>query len=373
MLVLITGGAGFIGSHTADLLLARGHRVRVLDSLAPPVHSGRPDHLDPRVELLEGDVRDRAAWERALAGVDAVYHLAAYQDYLPDFSTFLTVNGAGTALLYEVAVARRLRLQKVVVASSQAVYGEGLYRCPKCGPVYPPIRTLAQLEARRWEPECPSCGGPLTPDWTPEDRVNPANAYGISKVSQEQLALVLGRRYEIPSLAMRYSITQGPRQSFRNAYSGILRIFSLRLHFGLAPVCYEDGRQERDYVSVHDAARANLLALDDPRCDYRVFSVGGARRTTVLEYAELLSRVSGRDLAPELPGKFRFGDTRHIFSDVSSLAELGWKPEVGLEDVAREYWEWLESRPDLEREFVDGADRVMLEAGTVRAAGQPST
>jgi dTDP-L-rhamnose 4-epimerase len=187
-------------------------------------------------------------------------------------------------------------------------------------------------------------------------------------VSQESLAMVLGRRYEIPSVAMRYSIVQGPRQSFRNAYSGLMRIFSLRLYFGLAPVCYEDGGQQRDYVSIHDVVAANVLALEDPRADYRVFSVGGNRRTTVLEYAGLLSRVSGRNLEPEVPGRFRFGDTRHIFSDVSALGSLGWAPRVGLEEISGEYWEWLSSRRDLDRSYLSSAEEQMEKLGTVRAA-----
>src|SRR5690349_21687008 len=197
MKVLVTGGAGFIGSHTVDLLLARGHSVRVLDALLPPVHHGQqvPAYLPAEVELHVGDVRDRAAWEKALAGVDAVFHLAAYQDYLPDFSKFFHVNAAGTALLYEIAVERKLPLQKIVVASSQAVYGEGRYRCANDGVVYPGPRSEAQLSAGQWEPPCPICGGPLVSEFTPETAViNPHNSYAMSKYAQEILALNLGKR-----------------------------------------------------------------------------------------------------------------------------------------------------------------------------------
>ena len=223
MRVLVTGGAGFIGSHTVDLLLARGHSVRILDALLPPVHrDGQPPaYMPAEAEFMRGDVRDRAAWERALTGVQAVFHFAAYQDYLPDFSTFFYVNAVGTALLYEVAVAQHLPLEKIVVASSQAIYGEGRYLCPNHGVQYPGPRSEAQLKAQDWNPRCPQCGEALPPQITPENAVlSPHNSYAMSKYAEETLAINLGRRYGLPTAGMRYSITQGARQSFRNAYSG---------------------------------------------------------------------------------------------------------------------------------------------------------
>ncbi len=281
-----------------------------------------PDYVPPEVEFVFGDVRDAAVVDRALEGVEAVFHLAAYQDYLPDFSTFAFTNDGGTAMLYERIVAGRLPIRKVVVASSQATYGEGKYACLKHGPQYPAPRSEAQLRLGDWEVYCPDCNLAMTPCWTEEAHVNAANQYAVSKVCQELYSLTLGRRYDIPTVAMRYSITQGPRQSFRNAYSGVLRIFTMRLLAGQRPMLYEDGEQLRDYVSVHDVARANLLVLEDARADYLSINVGGGRQTTVREYAMLVAELAGKSiLEPEIPGRYRFGDTRHIFSDITSTAE----------------------------------------------------
>ena len=368
MKVLVTGGAGFIGSHTVDLLLAEGHTVRVLDALLPPVHAeGRlPDYFPPQAEFVRGDVRERADWERALDGMEAVFLLAAYQDYLPDFSKFFHVNAVGTALLYEIIVEKNLPIRKIVVASSQAVYGEGRYRCPRDGLQYPAARPTRQLTARQWEPLCPLCGLPLTPEGTPEATVNPHNSYAMSKYAEEMIALRLGERYGIPSVGMRYSIVQGARQSFRNAYSGVLRIFAMQMLSGERPIAYEDGLQLRDYVYVGDVARANLLALRDERADYRAFNVGGGQAITVLEFAHIMAKAAGRpDLQPLAPGEYRFGDTRHIVSDISALQALGWQPQGSVERSVREYLAWASAQPDF-RNYASEAREVMRQVGAVR-------
>ncbi len=290
--ILITGGAGFIGSHTADALLATGHRVRVLDNLQQRVHPrGKPDYLDDDIEFIHGDVCDRDALQQALVDVDVVYHLAAYQDYLTDFSTFFQVNSVSTALLYELLVAsgQARRMQKVIVASSQAVMGEGRYRCPDCFERshdyhYPAIRPIEQLSAGQWDHRCPDCGLPLVWERSDETVVRPCNPYAMSKFSQEQIAIELGKRHGIPSVAMRYSIVQGPRQSFYNAYSGAMRIFAMALHFGRRPVIYEDGCQVRDFVHIADVVAANLLVLDDPGANYHVFNVGGGVPWTINDF-----------------------------------------------------------------------------------------
>lgn len=380
MKVLVTGGAGFIGSHTVNLLLERGYRVAILDSLASPVHEdGRIPPYVPLsdVEFIRGDVRDKTAWQKALANVNAVIHLAAYQDYLPNFSTFFDVNTVGTALLYEVAVEQRLSLKRVVVASSQATYGEAKYRCSEAAcPLtagnrpsvrYPLLRPEGQLKRREWDVVCPGCGAALERVPTDEAVVNPHNQYAVSKYTQELVAFNLGRRYGMPTVCMRYSIVQGSRQSFRNAYSGILRIFTQRLLNNLPPVCYEDGGQLRDYVSVHDVARANLLALEDDRAAYEAFNVGGGREVSVLDYARLLANRTGRTVAPEIPGIYRFGDTRHVISDISKLKALGWTPDVSLSAVADEYIQWL-SNQDGFRDYSAEADARMLALGTLRKA-----
>ena len=367
MRVLVTGGAGFIGSHTVDLLLQKGYQVRILDSLTPPVHiEGQlPAYVPREAEFILGDVRDRAAWERALQGVDAVFHFAAYQDYLTDFSKFFHVNTVGTAMLYEVVVANKLSIQKIVVASSQSAYGEGKYRCDTDGVQYPPLRPVEQLMRRDWEPHCPVCGRAMKPLVTDEARLNPHNQYAMSKYTQEMIALNFGRRYNIPSAAVRFSITQGPRQSFRNAYSGALRIFTTRLMFDHAPVCYEDGQQLRDYVSVHDVARANVLVMEDARANYEVFNIGGGRAITVEQLARLIARKLGKNIEPSMPGEFRFGDTRHIVSDISKLNALGWSPQVTLDEIVEEYSAWAREQPDL-RDYSVDAEVEMKKMGTIR-------
>lgn len=368
MRVLITGGAGFIGSHTADVLLDKGLPVRILDNLEPPVHQGvRPSYLSPEAELIRGDVRNRDEFRRALDGIDAVLHLAAYQDYLPDFSHFYQVNAVGTALLYELIVAQNLPIQKVVIASSQAVYGEGPYNCPEHGRSWPSARTLGQLEQRDWDFRCPHCRAVLVPCAADESIVNADNSYAISKHTQERIGFTLGRRYDIPTTALRYSIVQGPRQSFSNAYSGACRIFCLRMRFGNPPLVYEDGGQLRDYVNIADVASANLLALEHPETVGEAFNVGGGRGVSVLDFARVVSEAYGSSVAPEIPGKYRFGDTRHIVSDISKLSRLGWYPRKTVRDSVQSYIAWLNEQPNV-RDFSIDANQTMESLQVVRQA-----
>lgn len=341
--VLVLGGAGFIGSHTVELLLNKGHEVRILDSLTQPVHQngGIPAYIPKEVEFIRGDVRDRQALGRSLENVDVVFQLAAYQDYLPDFSKFFHVNTVGTALVYELIVEKRYQVQKVIVGGSQAVYGEGKYNCPVHGIQYPSLRPIAQLLQRDWELGCPLCGRKMSPLPTDESVVNPHNPYAISKYSQEMIALNLGKRYGIPTACLRYSITQGSRQGFSNAYSGICRNFTTRLLNNKPPIVYEDGKQLRDYVHVSDVAQANMLVLEAPVADFHVFNVGGDNIISVLEYAYLLAEKLGKDIEPLVPGVFRFGDTRHIASDACKIQALGWKATMPLAKIVEDYIAWV--------------------------------
>jgi dTDP-L-rhamnose 4-epimerase len=366
--ILVTGGAGFIGSHTVDLLVEKGYQVRILDSLQERVHPhGWPAYLPDSVEKIRGDVRNRDDWERALDDVQGVFHLAAYQDYMPDFSTFFHVNTVGPALLYEIIVEKKLPIEKVVLASSQATYGEGKYRCVEHGIVYPPSRPAEQLARGEWEVLCPHCGRKLISELITEDAVNPHTAYGISKYATEMASFNLGRKYDIPTVNMRYSIVQGPRNSFYNAYSGICRIFTLRLLHGHPPICYEDGQQLRDYVYVGDVARANVLVMEDQRADFHAFNVGGQTGTTVLEYAHLAARVIDPNIEPLVSGDFRFGDTRHTVSSWEMLGALGWCPEVSLENVIAKYAEWVRQQPDL-GDFYAETEEKMRAANIIRRA-----
>jgi dTDP-L-rhamnose 4-epimerase len=369
MRVLVTGGAGFIGSHTCDRLVELGHEVIVLDALMPPVHpSRRAARLRPEIDFYQGDVRNRDLLTNLLRRVDAVYHFAAYQDYLPEFSRFSDVNVVSTALLYEIIVAEQLDLARVVVASSQAAMGEGLYRCAADGEQVPGMRPERALAAGEWDIACPQCGGPMAMQPTPERISNPQNAYGMSKLGQEMVAVNLGRRYGIPTVALRYSIVQGPRQSVYNAYSGACRIFCLSYLQRIAPVLYEDGGAIRDYVNIHDVVDANLLVLNDERAVGRVFNVGGGQAFTTREFADIVRRQYGSSQPGVVTGEYRFGDTRHILSDVAALSALGWKPERTPAESVAEYAAWLDG--------MDGLDGVLAEAnarmralGVVRKAG----
>jgi len=366
--VLVTGGAGFIGSHTVDVLLAKGYKVRIMDSLEPPVHpKGRPDYVPTEAEFILGDVRNKADWKTALDEVDLVFHFAAYQDYLTDFSKFFDVNSRGTALLYEVIVEEKLCVEKVIVASSQAVYGEGKYECSEDGIVYPDPRSLDQLERGEWELRCPKCSRKMKMQLTDESRVNPQNQYAISKYSQELIGLALGRRYQIPIVCLRYSIVQGPRQSPYNLYSGALRTFALSTYFKKGSVVYEDGLQLRDYVNIEDAVRANLLVMEDSRADYEVYNVGGGRAYTVLELADIGGKTSGDEPKPRISGEFRFGDTRHIVSDISKIRTLGWKPVNILEKSVGDYVAWLKEEEAIQ-DLVEYTQKKMKDQGVVRKA-----
>ncbi|MBI5238785.1 MAG: SDR family NAD(P)-dependent oxidoreductase [Deltaproteobacteria bacterium] len=371
MRVLVTGGAGFIGSHTVDELIKKGDEVTILDNLEKPVHlSGRPEYLHKDARFIHGDVRNRDDFSKALEGAEAVFHFAAYQDYLTDFSKFFSVNAVGTALLYELIVEKRLPVKKVIVASSQAVYGEGRCVC-KCMTaaafIYPDIRKEEDLRAGKWEIPCPRCGGELTPLEADETTVNPQNQYAVSKYSQEMAALNIGKRYSIPTVILRYSIVQGPRQSFYNAYSGACRVFALSLYLGKSPPVYEDGAQLRDYVNIEDVVRANMLVYIDKRADYGVFNVGGGRRHTVLELYRAVAEALKSTVEPRLGNRYRFGDTRHIISDISRLRALGWEPLNTIEKSAAAYIGWLKEQGGID-DMLDYAKENMERLGVVRRA-----
>lgn len=366
---MLTGGAGFIGSHTADALLREGYKVRVLDSLEEPVHPGRqvPEYLDQRIEFVRGDVRDEKVLLDSLRGCDVVYHFAAFQDYLPTFSRFFDVNVTSTALIYELIVREKLPVGKVIVASSQATLGEGLYKDAQGKALLPDIRSTHQLERGEWELIAPAgYAGPLC--WMPTDETvaNPQNQYGLSKIAEERVALSLGKRYEVPTVAMRYSIVQGPRQSFYNAYSGACRVFCLSFHLGREPMIYEDGQQIRDFVNIQDVVDANLLVLRDDRADYEMFNVGGDRPYTVSEFASAVAEVFGVDGYQPVPcGKYRFGDTRHICSDVGKLKRLGWTPTRSIFDSVQAYKGWL-ATADNAASILDYCNQQMVKLNVVR-------
>ena len=349
--ILVTGGAGFICSHTIDALVKKEYQVRILDSLAKPIHqSGKPNYLNKEVEFVKGDVRDRATWEKSLKDIDIVFHFAAYQDYLPNFSKYLDVNAKGTALLYEIIIEKKLPIEKIIIASSQAIYGEGKYKCQNSHIIYPSQRPLKDLRNKKWDFFCPHDKLRLTPQWVKEDDfIDPHNQYGISKYSQEKIGVHLGRRYQIPTVALRYSIVQGPRQSPFNLYSGALRIFVTHLLAGKSPVIFEDGEQIRDFVNISDVVTANILVLENKKTAYEVFNVGGGKKYTINEFYKIVQQVLKTNIPAKKDGSFRLGDTRHIASSIEKIKKLGWTPKHSIEQSIKSYTNWIQTLPNFNK------------------------
>jgi dTDP-L-rhamnose 4-epimerase len=351
MNILVTGGAGFIGSHLVDSLVKEGHRVRILDSLADEVHAGRvPEHLNPDAEFIHGDVCDVELVAKAMDGVEAVYHLAAELGLgrsMYQVRRFVTGNDLGTAVLLEELIKRRDDVRKLVVASSMSLYGEGPYFCDACERTsFPELRADSQLSAKQWEFECETCGAQLRTLPTPEDKpLNPTSVYAVGKQVQEQYSLIIGRAYGIPTVAFRYFNVYGPRQALSNPYTGACAIFSSRLLNNQAPLIYEDGGQTRDFVSVHDVVQANLLALDSDKADYQVLNVGTGRSTTIRFISEVIADGLGKNITPNVTEQFREGDIRHCIADISKVRQLlGYEPKVRLEDGLVELLDWVGSQ-----------------------------
>jgi len=365
--VLITGGAGFIGSHTADELYKRGYQIRILDNLSPKTHFGNwPDYLNPAFEKIKGDVRDRKTLEKTLEGIDYVIHLAAMMDLMPDYSNFFDINVTPTALIYEIIVSKKLPIKKVVVASSQFVYGEGRWMCRKHGLVFPKPREIQMVSQGQFNPKCPIGGENIVPVLDQESHQDPPNQYAISKYTQELIALKLGRLNNIPSVVMRYSIVHGPRQSQKNAYSGALRIFTLNLLANHRPPIFEDGLSRRDFVSVYDVARANALVLESDKANYETFNVGSGIVYTVLNLAKLIRATLGKNKISLKPsGQFRVGDIRHAISDISKLKKIGWKPQDTEEKIVKEYIDWVKKQK-LDKDYLMQAERQMKRLGVIK-------
>jgi dTDP-L-rhamnose 4-epimerase len=346
--VLVTGGAGFIGSHLVDALADRGHRVRVLDGLVPQVHGENavPAYLNPAAEFIQGDVCDRQLVDKALDGIDVVFHEAAevgVGQSMYEIERYVRANDLGTAVVLEAILARRPQIKKLVVASSMSIYGEGAYTCESCGLVAPQLRPVEQLLERQWEVQCPKCGKQLSPAPTSEEKpLFPTSVYAVTKQDQEQFCLAVGRSYGIPAVALRYFNVYGTRQALSNPYTGVCAIFSARLLNNNRPLVFEDGEQTRDFVHVSDIVQANLLALETNKADYQAINIGTGVATSVRAVSRLLADGLGVDLEPEIVGKYREGDIRHCVSDISKARSLlGYEPQVTLERGIPELLSWV--------------------------------
>ena len=368
--VLITGGAGFVGSHLVDALVAAGRRVRVLDSLEQQVHGSGgevPPYLNSRAELVRGSVTDADAIARALDGIDVVFHQAALVGVgqsMYDIARYCHVNTVGAGVLLEEIVKRRKQIRKVVVASSMSIYGEGAYRTPGRETRFPRLRSREWLERGEWELHDSTTGVPLEPIPTPETKpLQPTSVYAITKRDHEELFLTVGYAYRIPTVALRYFNIYGERQALSNPYTGVAAIFSSRILSGQSPVIFEDGKQSRDFVHVSDVVQANLLALETDRADYQALNVGTGRATTVGQVADaILSALGARHLVPTILGKFREGDIRHCYADITlACTLLGYEPRVSFADGMRQLVEWVRGQQVVDR--FDQAHRQLVERG----------
>jgi dTDP-L-rhamnose 4-epimerase len=363
---LVTGGAGLIGSHVTDFLVREGWKVRVLDNLEPNTHKlGKPVWVNERAEFVEGDVRDREAITAALDKIDVVFHQAAYGGYMPEIAKFVHVNSLGTAQMLEVIREKNLPIKKIVVASSQAVYSEGAGKCPKHGLVFPNVRPIEQLRKSDWQVHCPICGAITKSTPTPENApVGGETVYGLTKVDQERLVLLWGKQVGIPTVALRYSCTYGPRQSIFNPYTGVIAIFCTRLLNDLPPVLYEDGEQTRDFSFVEDIARANLLAVETDKLDGLPVNVGSGRGVPIRSVAETISGALKIDIVPEVNGEFRPGEMRHLTSDTMRIRAAGYQPQVDLAEGIERYIDWISTQSEV-RDYFGEAARILRDKGIV--------
>ncbi len=360
--VLVTGGAGYIGSHLVDALVARDYAVTVLDNLEPQVHrSGTwPSYANPKATYVRGDVRDRAVFEPLVIANQAVVHFAAAVSVgqsMYQVDRYVDVNTRGTALLLDILVNTKHAVEKVIVASSIGVYGEGAYACAVHGPVAPIIRPEQQLAERDWEQRCPHCHQHVTSVPTPEDKaLYRDNIYSMTKYHQEEMVLLIGKTYSIPAVAPRFFNVYGPRQSLSNPYAGVAAIWLSRLMNGKAPVVFEDGGQLRDFVSIHDVVDCLVLMLERSGADYLPVNVGSGETVTILDIARMLGRLLGSSIAPEITQTGRKFDIRHNTADITRAREtLGFAPKVTLEQGFTELIEWARTSPDGAVDFFDRA------------------
>jgi len=356
MKILITGGAGFIGSHIVDLLLTAGHTVRVLDNLEPQVHGNLseqglwPEYCNPDADYILGDIRDSDAVTKALTGIDIVFHQAAMVGVgqsMYQIARYTDVNTNGAAVLLQAIVDMKDRPRKMIVASSMSIYGEGAYTCPDHHLVYPTLRPASQLQSRDWEIRCPEdgCNQSLTPVPTPESKpLYPTSIYAVNKRDHEEMFLAVGHAYNIPTVALRYFNIYGTRQSLSNPYTGVAAIFAGRLLNSNPPVIFEDGAQQRDFVHVSDIARANLLVMQNETTDYGVFNVGTGTPTSIMGVADALIAHMDLDLTPQVTAQFRAGDIRHCIADLTRLAALGYQPQITFQDGIGELVSWVASQ-----------------------------
>lgn len=346
--VLVTGGLGFIGSHVVDLLVEEGYGVRILDNLEPQIHGEArklPDYVNGKAELLIGDVSDKKDVAKVVLDMDAVIHLAAsvgVGQSMYQIEKYVRCNTYGTANLLDILVNDENCVKKLVVASSMSIYGEGKYNCISCGPVYPGLRKEEQLLGKNWEPKCPNCGESVEPVPTDEDKpLMPTSIYAQTKRHQEEMCLLVGKTYGLPTVALRYFNVYGPRQALSNPYTGVCTLFSSRILNDKPPYIFEDGLQMRDFVNVKDVAKAVLLALEKSNGDYMPINAGSGKPTSIIKLAQILVRLYGRSMRSHVSHRCRKGDVRHCYADISrAKGLLDYEPSIRLEEGLENLVKW---------------------------------
>lgn len=355
MKILVTGGAGFIGSFIADELVKKGHSVVIFDNLEEQVHLGKmPQYLNKNAEFIKGDVSNRDALKNAIKDVDAIIHEAAavgVGQSMYQIQKYVNANNLGTAVLLDILANEEHDVKKLIVAGSMSSYGEGSYECEKCGTVEPGLRAEQQMMQKDWEIHCPKCNSHAKPVPTKEAKKQDANSiYSLTKKDQEQMCMIVGKAYGIPTVALRYFNVYGPRQSLSNPYTGVAAIFMSRIKNNNQPIVYEDGMQTRDFVSVHDVADANLLAMEKSAADYEIFNVGSGNPITIKNVADMLAKLYGKDIHPNITHKFRKGDVRHCFADISKIRRmLGFSPKISFEKGMKELIEWSKHAESIDK------------------------
>ena len=360
--VLVTGGAGYIGSHLVDALVECEYEITVLDNLEPQVHpSGKlPDYANKKVKYIKGDVTHRKTLSPLVKKTDIVVHFAAavgLGQSMYQINRYVDVNTHGTALLLDILANEKHRVEKLIVASSVGVYGEGAYTCKNCGISYPTLRSPEQLAVKDWEPRCRRCGLSLTPIATKEEKpLYCDNIYSMTKRHQEEMALLIGKTYGIPTVAPRFFNVYGPRQSLSNPYAGVAAIFISRLLNDKPPVIFEDGGQLRDFVSIHDVVEALILFIERSKADYLPVNLGSGQKISILSLAQTLAQLLGKSIAPQILKIGRKFDIRHCFADITRAQEtVGYTPKVPLEEGMAELIEWAKTHSDLAVDYLENA------------------
>lgn len=365
--ILVTGGAGFIGSHLVDRLIEKGYKVTVLDNLYKQIHpTGKlPSYFNKKAEFIKGDVTKKTDWLKAIRGVDAVYHFAAavgVGQSMYEIEHYVRVNSLGTALFLDILANKKHSVKKMIVAASMSSYGEGTYKCHKCGLIKPPLRNMENLKKHDFNVYCPVCGRVVSPVATnAEVKQNCNSIYAIGKKNQEEMVLNIGQAYNIPAVALRYFNVYGSRQSLSNPYNGVVAIFMSRIKNGKPPIINEDGLQTRDFIHIKDVTSANITVLENNKADYQVFNVGSGKPVTILKVAEILIRLYKSSIKPKITRKVRKLDVRHCYADTAKISSLGWKPKVSFRDGLKEVIEW--SRDEKAVDKLDFAMRELEKRG----------